>query len=214
MKALILGATGATGKDLLQVLLEDQTYSQVEIFVRRDPDINHPKLRAHIIDFDKPQQWAHLVKGDVLFSCLGTTLKAAGSKDAQMKVDYQYQFEFARAAQENNVHTYVLVSASMASSKSVFFYAKMKGMLEDAVKRLGFPKLIIFNPPTLIRPNSDRKGELFATKFIAFLNSFGLFTSQKPLKTSTLACAMVNAVKTFDDGIFSLDSKEIIRPGK
>jgi uncharacterized protein YbjT (DUF2867 family) len=98
MHALLIGATGATGKDLLDLLLKDDDFHRVDIFVRRDVDSNHEKLNVHVIDFEKPDQWKHLVRGDVLFSCLGTTLKAAGSKEAQWKIDYDYQYEFAKAA--------------------------------------------------------------------------------------------------------------------
>lgn len=81
-------------------------------------------MQSHIIDFDKPKQWVNLVNGDVLFSCLGTTLKDAGSKDAQKKVDYTYQYQFAKAARENNLENYILVSSEMASVKSPFFIHK------------------------------------------------------------------------------------------
>ena len=74
--AMIVGATGATGKDLLELLLKDNSFLKVDVFVRRKIHIHHEKLTVHIIDFDKSEQWKHLVKGDVLFSCLGTTLKA------------------------------------------------------------------------------------------------------------------------------------------
>ena len=99
------------------------------------------------------------MKGDVLFSCLGTTRKDAGSKAAQWKVDYDYQYSFAKAARENGVECYVLVSAMNASSNSGFFYSRMKGELDDDVTKLGFPRLLIFKPPSLIRKGSDRNME-------------------------------------------------------
>ena len=134
MNALLIGATGATGSDLLQLLLGDSKVERVAIFVRRDPQITHPKLEVHLIDFDKKEQWRHLVKGDILFSCLGTTLKDAGRKEAQWKVDHDYQYRFAEAARENGVETLLLVSSMNASLKSPFFYARMKGELEEAVR--------------------------------------------------------------------------------
>ncbi|MEH7549743.1 NAD(P)H-binding protein, partial [Neobacillus vireti] len=109
MHALLIGATGATGKDLLDLLLKDDSFHQVDIFVRRNLDVQHEKLKIHVIDFDKSEQWRYLVKGDVLFSCLGTTFKTAGSKEAQWKVDYDYQYQFAKFARERNVNNYVLV---------------------------------------------------------------------------------------------------------
>ncbi len=80
MKAIVIGATGATGQDLVRQLLADNAFCTVEIFVRRAVAWMHPKLTVHIIDFDNPETWEPLVTGDVLFSCLRTTLKTAGSK--------------------------------------------------------------------------------------------------------------------------------------
>ena len=209
MKALLIGATGATGKDLLRLLLKDDAFTRVDIFVRHQPEVNHSKLTVHVIDFDKPEQWKPLVKGDVLFSCLGTTLKAAGSKNAQWKIDYEYQYQFAKAAKENSVDNYVLVSSSGADPKSKIFYTMMKGKLEEAVKALHFSKVTIFNPPILERKNTDRKGEVIALKVVHFFNKMGLFLSQKPLPTAILAQAMINAAKTKKSGLSFVKGKAI-----
>lgn len=209
MKAILIGATGATGKDLLQLLLKDDSFTHVHVFVRRKLEISHNKLNIHVIDFDKPEQWRHLVKGDVLFSCLGTTLKAAGSKEAQWKIDYDYQYQFAKAAKENDINNYVLVSSSGANPKSNIFYTMMKGKLEEAVKALNFWKITIFNPPILERKNTDRKGEIIALKAIKFFNEIGLLRSQKPLPTEILAQAMINSAKIKQTGLTFLKGKEI-----
>lgn len=202
MRALLVGATGATGKDLLDLLLKDGLFDQVDIFVRRNVDVTHEKLKVHVIDFDKPDEWKALVHGDVLFSCLGTTLKVAGSKAAQWVIDYEYQYQFAKAAKANNVRSYVLVSSSYASPDSFIFYSKMKGKLEVAVKALGFSHLVIFKPPTLIRKHSSRPAEVTGARVIRFFNKFGLFRAQKPMPTEVLAQAMVNVVKGDTSGIY------------
>lgn len=209
MKALLIGATGATGKDLLELLLNDDSFEKVDIFVRRSLDIQHNKLNIHVVDFDQPDLWRNLVQGDVLFSCLGTTLKAAGSKEKQKKVDFLYQLQFAKAARENKVKNYILVSSDFASSKSPLFYSKIKGQLEDEVRALGFPKLIIFNPPSLVRKNSDRKMEVISIKIIRFFNAIGLFNSIKPLETTLLAKAMIYVTKSLDDGTYAFTGPEI-----
>lgn len=195
MHALLIGATGATGSDLLDLLLKDAQCERVDIFVRRAFNQQHEKLHIHIIDFDKISEWQHLVKGDVLYSCLGTTLKAAGSKEAQWRIDFEYQYEFAKAARENGVPKMVLVSANTADPNSKFFYNKMKGQLEVEVKALEFPQLHIFNPPLLIRNNSDRKVELIVAKIIKGLNKIGILKSQTPLPTKILAKALIQASK-------------------
>lgn len=79
MKALVIGATGAVGKDLVEQLLRDEAYERVDVFVRREVGIASPKLVPHVVDFDHPERWSELLTGDVLFSCLGTTIKAAAA---------------------------------------------------------------------------------------------------------------------------------------
>lgn len=207
--ALVIGATGATGKDLLELLLNDVSINKVTVFVRKKLEVQHEKLNVHVIDFDKYEDWKNLVMGDVLFSCLGTTLKAAGSKEAQWKIDYEYQYQFAKAAKENQVQNYVLVSSSGANPNSFLFYPKLKGKLEVAVKELKFEKLAIFKPPILKRKNTDRTGEVIGIKIIQVLNKIGLLLSQKPLSTYKLAQAMIHAAKTNTNSLAVIKGDEI-----
>lgn len=211
MKALVLGATGATGKDLVQQLLRDYAFESVDIFVRRQADLQHPKLNVYVVDFETPAIWQHLVTGDVAFSCLGTTLKDAGSKDAQWKVDYDYQYEFARMARANGVEHYVLVSASGANAGSSLFYLKMKGQLEQKIRELTFHTTILFQPGLLERKNTSRAGERAGLKIIKFMNKLGLLKSQTPLPTEILAEAMINSVKKYTGESRILKTKEIFR---
>ena len=207
MKALIIGATGATGKDLVTQLLADDTYSEVHCFVRKPLTLTHPKLHTHVVDFETPEAWADLLRGDVAFSCLGTTLAVAGSKEAQWRVDYDYQYNFAKLCRDNGVPTFVLVSAAGAKAQSKLFYNRMKGQLEDAIKALGFARLLIFQPSVLVRKGSDRKGEQFGLKMIVFLNKLGLFKRYRPMPTSVLAEKMRKEVTIAPKGIhtFALD---------
>ena len=195
MKALVIGATGATGRDLVNQLLTDKDYDEVNVFVRRPLEVESPKLKTHIVDFEKPEEWKDLVNGDVAFFCLGTTLKDAGSKEAQRKVDYDYQYNFAKAAKENEVEDYILVSSYGANPKSKIFYSRMKGELEQSIKALHFNKLMIFQPGMLDRKDSERTGEVLGGKIIKFANKFGVLTQQKPLPTAVLAKAMINSSK-------------------
>ncbi|NEN74960.1 NAD(P)H-binding protein [Pelistega sp. NLN82] len=208
MKALLIGATGATGKNLLPLLLADTAFTEVVVFSRRPLSITHEKLTVHIVEFDKADTWADKVKGDIAFSCLGTTIKAAKTQQAQWQVDYEYQYAFAKAAKTNQVNTFVLVSSGFASPQSRSFYTRMKGQLEEAIKQLGFANLLIFRPPVLIRPNSQRTGEIWSVKILQAFNTIGLFKSMKPMPTKTLATALVSAAKKYK-GIHTLEAKDI-----
>lgn len=190
MKALVIGGTGATGKVLVRQLLCDDDFHEVVIFIRKEWDLQHPKLVTHIVDFDKIDRWKHLIEGDVAFSCLGTTLSQAGSKKKQWHIDYDYVIQFAQHAKGNKVISIVLLSAKGASEKSVFFYSKLKGTLERSILNLGFSNTIILRPGLLIRPGTDRLGERIATKLLFFFNSIGLLRSNKPTEVFKVANRM------------------------
>lgn len=207
MKALIIGATGATGKPLIQHLLKDDRFSEVHVFTRREMPIEHPKLKVHLVDFDRPHDWSDLVKGDVAFSCLGTTLKTAGSREAQRKIDVGYQYHFAETVSRNGVNHFILLSAYGANPQSKVFYSKMKGELEEMVRKLPFESLTFFRPGVLDRPNSDRFGENWSVKLMYALNAIGILKKYKPLPVDILAKAMIKAAESSEEGfrIIALD---------
>tara|TARA_B100001769_G_C21952767_1_gene512941 strand:- start:165 stop:560 length:396 start_codon:yes stop_codon:yes gene_type:complete len=127
LHAMVLGATGATGQELVKRLLNDSYFDKVSVFIRGILNIEHKKLVKHKIDFSRIKEYKPLVSGDILFSAFGTTKKDAGSKRNQYLIDYTYQYEFAKMASENGVTFYSLVSSAGANEKSPFFYPKIKG---------------------------------------------------------------------------------------
>ena len=191
MKAIVIGATGTVGKELVRALLDDARYTEVAVFVRRDPGITHSKLTAHVINFEQPDTWRALVTGDVLFSALGTSLKQAGSKEAQRRIDYDYQYMFAEAAHANGVPHLVLLSSLGADSRSSIFYLRLKGELDDAVQRLGFDTVHIVRPPSLIRPEAKRLGETAVVKILQGLNAVGIAKNLAPISVDTVARCMM-----------------------
>jgi len=197
LHALVIGATGATGRELVNKLLIDDDFDQVSIFVRTAPNIKQQKLKINIIDFKELEKHKDIIKGDILFSALGTTKKDAGGKDQQYEIDYTYQYEFAKKAADNGVGQLSLVSSVGANAKSSFFYPKIKGALEEAVKKLDFKKIDIFQPPMLIRqPDLMRDGEKSGIKILNRLNKIGILKSQKPLAVEALAEKMLKIAKT------------------
>ena len=213
-RALVLGATGATGQELVKFLIQDPIFEKVTIFVRRKVDLKHKKLNIHVIDFTKLDNYRKLVSGDVLFSALGTTLANAGSKENQYLVDFSYQYDFAKIASDNKVSTLSLVSSLGADENSLFFYTKIKGKLEQAVKLLNFENIQIFQPPSLIRqPELMRSGEKIGVKFFKTISSLGIFNKFKPISVNDLAFKMIEESKLArNNRVTTYDPKSIMKP--
>ena len=215
--AILIGATGLVGNQLLHKILLDTTFSLVKIFVRRPTGITHEKLQEKIIDFKNIERIKKEITGDVLFSCLGTTLKQAGGKAAQYEVDYTYQYQFARFAGENGVEAYLLVSSTSANSNSMFFYSKIKGKLEDAVKKLGFKRIVILQPSVL---SGERKKERFGEKIGADLVNalskiFPFLKKYRSISGDKVASALISYYKEIGQDrieVYKLD--EIHQAGK
>lgn len=210
MKALVLGATGAVGRDLLEQLLLSDAFEEVHIFVRREVRMASAKLTVHVVDFNHPEAWASELAGDVLFSTMGTTIRAAGSQKEQWKVDYTYQLEAAENARKNGVPAYVLVSSIGANAKSKVFYSKMKGQLDEAVMELGFPGCFILRPPSLVRKGSDRFGEKAGVAILRCLNAVGLMRSLTPMPTEEVAASMIRCALSGKSGATVLEAQDIL----
>lgn len=209
MHAVIIGATGATGREITEQLLNISEIKSITALVRRELSSSHPKLKQVITDFEQLESYSSFITGDIAYSCLGTTLKIAGSKEAQWKVDYTYQMQFAEICAKNSIPAFALISAMGANPKSKIFYSRMKGELEEGVKKLNFEKLLIAQPGPLIRPGSDRKMEIIMGKVLGFITAMGVLKRYTPVTTATLAKAVVaNSLKNFE-GVRILGVHEI-----
>lgn len=202
MKAIIIGATGLVGHHLVQLLLEDQRVEHVLVLHRHPTGLQHEKLQDETVDFDQPQQWKHLVEGDVLFSCMGTTRQKAGSKEAQYRVDYTYQYQMAEIAAAQGVGTYVLISAAMASSQSLFFYSRIKGELEEAVQSLPFKQVHILQPGLLDGERQEKRwAESLSARLLTPLSALPGLGHLKPIHGRQVAQAMVTVALKSETGI-------------
>jgi uncharacterized protein YbjT (DUF2867 family) len=182
-RAILIGATGLVGTSLLNKLLENPSFSSVLVFTRRPTLVNHPKLKEYLVDFDTIEDWCHLIEGDVLFACLGTTIKKAGSKEIQFKIDYQYTYDFVRLGIKNGLQQIVLISSIGANSKSRNFYLRTKGQLENDLIAFHPTKLQIYRPSIL---DGDRKefrfGEKISIPLMRLLSFLPFLSKYRPTK--------------------------------
>lgn len=202
--ALVFGATGLVGGFCLRQLLEHPAYSKIVAFSRRPLKMIHPKLVEQIVDFDQPDSFSSLIKGDDLYLCLGTTLATAGSREGFYRVDFTYNFQVAKLAAINKVNQLLLVSSVGAAKDSLFFYSRVKGELEDAVKKLPFWAIHIFQPSVLLgERNENRWGEEIAGKIGRVIDSItgGLLSKYRPVEAEVVAQAMIAAAQGLRGGL-------------
>ena len=156
--AVIIGATGAVGREIVNEILSGEYYNRVYILGRSSisklPDDS--RLEKIIIDFDNIDLDMDIVENADGFASLGTTIKTAGSKENQRKIDVDYTVNFAKLC-EGKVRSFNVVSAIGANSKSKNFYNSLKGELEDKLKEMNLRTLRIFQPSLLISKRDDNR---------------------------------------------------------
>jgi uncharacterized protein YbjT (DUF2867 family) len=209
--ALIIGATGVTGAPLLKELLEDNQYGKVIAFTRSKISYEHAKLVNELVDFDLVEEWAARLQGDDLFSAMGTTLKQAGSKEAQYKVDYHYQAKVAKRASDNGVSRLFLVSSPNAKASSPIFYSRIKGELEDYVAALNFKNVIYFRPSLIVGDRPDNRiGEKVGISAMNVVTKFPFMSKFRSIEGAELAQAIANSSKIiYEQGLHSYEFAEI-----
>ena len=214
--ALIIGSTGLTGSHLLKQLLDSNQYDKVISF-SREVEVEHPKLVNNIVDFDRPEEYCDLVKGDDFFCTIGTTIKQAGSQEAFRKVDFVFPKNFAKCAMDNGVSQFLIISALGADSKASNYYMKTKGEIEDFLKESTFKSVAIMQPSLLL---GNRKEFRFAEKIggaVMKLFSFafvGSLAKYKAIESKTLANALYIIAQKNTLGFTVYQSDEIQLIGK
>lgn len=190
--AIVIGATGLVGAELVNQLLDSSEFSKVKIFVRKSTNKTHTKLEEYIVDFENIENWKENLTGDTLFSCIGTTLKTAGSKEKQFNIDYNYPLHTIQTAISQGVNQIVLVSSMGAKAGSYNFYLDMKGKLEEAIKALHPQSLLIFRPSILDGNRIEKRpAEYQAIKMMRFLGKLPFLKKYAPTKIEVLANKMI-----------------------
>lgn len=204
----MLGATGLVGKALVQLLSQQPQIKRVIAVSRRPQNYQSDKVVNQVVDFERLTDFADVFRGDCVFSCLGTTLKQAGSVAAQRKVDVDYQLQVAQIAAANGVNHYLLVSSSAANADSKSAYLKMKGQLEREVKKLAFERISIFQPSLLLGPRPElRLGEKIGSYILPALCCLPGLRKYRPITGQQVAEKMVQVSLQAGENleIFSLE---------
>ncbi|KKB33121.1 NAD-dependent epimerase/dehydratase family protein [Bacillus thermotolerans] len=214
--ALVAGATGLVGKELVELLLKGKEFEKVIILTRKPSGIKHAKLEEHRIDFHELEDYRFPQDLSHVFCCLGTTIKKAKTKEAFRKVDFDYPLLLAKKAEQQGIPQFLVISAMGADEKSSVFYSRTKGELESALKKLRLKGLHIFQPSLLLGKRDEfRLGESAAAvvaRMVPFL-FFGPFKKYKPVPGKVVASAMKQAALKGGQGVFVYSSDDIHKAG-
>lgn len=209
--ACVVGATGMVGRALTQQLLDDPDYEEVRLFLRREADLSHPKLKQFVVDFERPRGFQEELVGEVLFSCLGTTLKAAGSQEKQYRIDHDLNLTLAEIASRNGVPAYVLLSSKGANPASRMFYLRMKGELERDASLLPFQSSRYLRPGMLDGDRQeDRPMEALGLRMTRWLPRWSAFAEIRPVQAQVVAQAMRAAASDWSPGALVVEHQQIL----
>ena len=194
--ALLFGASGLVGGQLLNQLISNNNYSKIKVFVRSVPQISNPKIEIIETDFNNLVNHKEDIKGDDCFFCIGTTKQNSPDKNEYRRVELDVPKDIAQIAKSNSVNSFVFVSSGYADPKSSGDYLKFKGLVEEELKRLSFTKLRIMRPSFLLGERKEKRvGEkigIFVFKLLSPL-FIGPLKKMKPINSEIVAKAMIRS---------------------
>ncbi|MFZ5816068.1 MAG: oxidoreductase [Bacillota bacterium] len=215
-RALVLGATGLVGGEVVRLLLEQPEYERVVVLVRRGLGWSHPRLEQRVVEFDRLAEQREAFAVDDLYCCLGTTIRKAGSQAAFRRVDYEYPLTAARLAKEAGVQRYLLVSSMGADPNSAIFYSRVKGEMEQAIAAVGLPSLLIFRPSLLLGERQEvRPAERVAAVIMRAMGPLmvGPLARYRAVEGRTVARAMIRVALEGPTGVHRCLNDQILRLG-
>ncbi len=210
--ALVLGTSGLVGSQLLTLLLNSPAYTQVVLFNRKPSTIKHPKIKEFVVDFNQPLSYEKEIQGDVVFCCIGSTKAKTPNPADYRKVDYDIPLLFAQEGYKNGVQAFHLVSSLGANINAGNSYLKLKGEVEDAIKKVNLNSLYIYQPSFLMGNRLENRSlEKFASFFIKLINPLlmGSLKKYRGIQAQTVAQAMLNTSLISATGIHTYTSDKI-----
>lgn len=211
-KAIIAGASGLIGSNLLNILLQQAFYDEVLVLVRKELPIIHYKLVQLVVDFNKLENHSQAINGHTLFCCLGSTKKKTPDLKEYRKIDHDYPVALAQLTKQNGVEQYHLVSSIGADSNSSNFYNRMKGETGDDIQKIGLKCLHIYEPSILIGNRKEsRPLERIVTGLMKVIDPLliGSLKKYRSIPAQTVAMAMYNESLKNEAGVFIHPSDKI-----
>lgn len=192
--AIILGASGLTGSLVLEALIEDDRYEEIKLISRKSIHSKSPKVKEFLGDLLNLDAFSEVFTGDEVYCCIGTTKKKTPSQAMYRNIDFGIPTRAARLAKDNGIETFSVVSALGADQKSLIFYNKTKGEMEQAVLKEEIPNTYILRP-SMIGGNRDehRTGENLYIKAFKLVNPLliGGLKKYRLIEAETIAKAMI-----------------------
>lgn len=192
--AILLGASGATGSEVLTLLLKDSRYDKIRLFSRSSSNNKHPKIEEYIINLFELENCQNNFMGDEVYCCIGTTKAKTPDNETYHKIDYGIPVVAAKLAKENNIKTFVVISAIGADAGSSVFYSRTKGQMQEGVLKAGIPKTYILQPSLILAERNEmRLVERVASGIMWLINPllFGNAARFKSITAKNIAKAMV-----------------------
>ena len=209
--AIVVGASGLTGSFLLQELARNKSFEKILVLSRKAFKPALPKVKEVVVDFENLGKYDFWPDVDVLFCCVGTTIKKAGSQENFKKVDYSIPLALAEQCALYNIGFHFMSSVG-ADAESSNFYLRTKGEAEEALKQLDLPYLYIYRPSILLGPRKERRiGETIG-KFLSTLATplmQGSLKKYRGIHISQIAKKMIDKTIHFEFGIHTLESNDI-----
>lgn len=192
--AIVAGGTGLVGGHLVDLLINSKDYADIAVVVRKGSSYKKEGILIIDVDYDNLMDYEDSLKADVIFCCLGSTIKKAGSKEKFRQVDFSYPLELAKIALKNESKQFNIVTAGGANSSSMFFYNRVKGEVEEALSELGIESLNIFRPSLLLGKRKEQRfGEEIGAVISKVVNPLlvGSLRKYRAIQAETVAKAML-----------------------
>jgi uncharacterized protein YbjT (DUF2867 family) len=160
---ILVGSSGLIGSNLLSELIQSEAISEILLLVRRSTDVSSSKVKELIVNFEKENTYSFDIQADIIYSCLGTTKSETPNSSLYRQIDLEYPLNLAKLGQKNGVAQFHIISSLGADAGSSNSYLKLKGELEQELKKLSISSLHIYQPSFLI---GERKKDRLADKIM------------------------------------------------